>query len=141
MESEQQIQSAAHGAVGETVILLRPPLPADRCSLAASFNHHGPIVSECRFIGQEATISGRSEPSGQTVILLHPPPPSSRVFNMDAEEGRVGRMTVSPTALGAGVSLPTKTERWSRCRRSWQGLAGIAIGETVISLTLSLHPY
>ena len=27
VESEQQIQSAAHGAVGETVILLHPPLP------------------------------------------------------------------------------------------------------------------
>ena len=34
VESEQQIQSAAHGAVGETVILLRPPLPLAGVSIA-----------------------------------------------------------------------------------------------------------
>ena len=46
------------GCVMDITVGLRSPRTGAICSLAASFNNHGPITSEYRFIGEEDTISG-----------------------------------------------------------------------------------
>ena len=46
------------GCPMDITVGLRSPNTGVVCSLAASFNNHGGIVSEYRFIGEEATISG-----------------------------------------------------------------------------------